>query len=255
MSIFKYSVLTLTVCILFSCKSGKTVTGGNTNLALNTKQLIKAYNAQAPEFKTYQAKLKIALTKNNKSQTHTVSFRAEKNKTIWISASFSIVKALITPEKVSFYNKLDNTFFDGNYTYLSNLLGTELDFNKVQNLLFGQTLLNLQQGQYKSKVNNNTYVVELQKQQDLIEIFYLIDPQLFKLSSQQISQPQALRNLQINYLSYQEVNRQKLPEHIKIIAAEATDEVTIDLEFKNVTLNETLRFPFKIPSGFKEIAL
>jgi hypothetical protein len=28
-----------------------------------------------------------------------------------------------------------------------------------------------------------------------------------------------------------------------------------ELEMKNVSLNENLRFPFKIPSGFKEIEL
>ena len=51
------------------------------------------------------------------------------------------------------------------------------------------------------------------------------------------------------------VDNQRLPEHIKIIAVEATKETNIELEFKNVTLNENLNFPYKIPSGFKEIKL
>ncbi len=255
MNTLKNSIFIILACFAFSCKPAKTVNAGNANLTLNTKQLIKAHVAQAPQFKTYQSKLKISFTKNNKSQSHTVSFRAEKDKAIWMSASFSIVKALITPEKVSFYNKLDQTFFDGDYTYLSNMLGTPLDFNKVQNLLFGETLFNLQEGQYKSKVNNVTYVVEPKKQQSLFDIFYLIDPKLFKVTSQQISQSETLRHLQIDYLAYQEINHQKLPEHIKIIAVEANSEVVIDLAFKNVALNEPLRFPFKIPSGFKKIDL
>lgn len=255
MKALKYSILVIATCFAFSCKSSKTASGSGSNLALSTKQLINENAAQAAQFKTYQSKLKISFTKDNKSQTHTVSFRAEKDKAIWMSASFSIVKALITPEKVSFYNKLDNTYFDGDYTYLSNLLGTPLNFDKVQNLLFGETLFNLEQGQYKSKVNANAYVVEPQKQQKLFEIFYLIDPQLFKVSSQQISQPETFRRLQIDYLSYQEVNHQKLPERIKIMAVEANDEVVIDLEFKGIILNDDLKFPFKIPSGFKAIEL
>ncbi|MFV0566613.1 MAG: DUF4292 domain-containing protein [Flavobacteriaceae bacterium] len=256
MNIFKYSILIAVFFgLLTSCKTSKTISGNNSNLTLSTKQLIKENTARKAQFKTYQAKLKIGFTKGDKQQTHTVSFRAEKDKVIWMSASFSIVKALITPEKVSFYNKLDNTYFDGDYTYLSNLLGTQLDFNKVQNLLFGETLFSLSEGQYKVSVNQNAYVLEPQKQQRLFEIFYLLDPKLFKVASQQISQPETLRHLQIDYLSYQEVNQQTLPEHIKIIAVEANEEAIIDLEFKNITLNDDLKFPFKIPSGFKAIKL
>ena len=40
-----------------------------------------------------------------------------------------------TMESLPFiYNKLDNTYFDGDYGYLSDMLGTELDFKKLQNL-------------------------------------------------------------------------------------------------------------------------
>ena len=61
--------------------------------------------------------------------------RMEKDQKILImSTPISVVKALITPEKVSFYNKLDNTYFEGDFKYLSDLLGTDLDFEKVQNL-------------------------------------------------------------------------------------------------------------------------
>ena len=40
-----------------------------------------------------------------------------------------------------------------------------------------------------------------------------------------------------------------------IAAVEDNEEVSIDLEFKSVALNEEVRFPFKIPSGYKEIVL
>ena len=61
--------------------------------------------------------------------------------------------------------------------------------------------------------------------------------------------------MQIDYLAHQEVDKQVLPERIKVIAVEANDEMVLDLEFKGVSLNEKLRFPFKIPSGYDEIKL
>ena len=113
------------------------------NLKLSTKQLIKANAKQTASFKTLQSKLKITLNQDGKQQSHVVTFRVKKDEILWISATFSVIRAKVTPHKVSFYNKLDNTYFEGDYKYLSDLLGTELDFQKVQNLLIGETLFDL----------------------------------------------------------------------------------------------------------------
>ena len=41
-----------------------------------------------------------------------------------------MAKALITPTKVSYYEKINNTYFEGDFSLLSNWLGTDLDFQK-----------------------------------------------------------------------------------------------------------------------------
>ena len=241
--------------LVFSCKSSKTISGGDTNFKLSTKQLIKANAKQTATFKTLQSKLKITLNQDGRQQSHVVTFRVKKDEILWISATFSVIRAKVTPEKVSFYNKLDNTYFEGDYKYLSNLLGTELDFQKVQNLLIGETLFDLKKDAYKSSVDTESYIVQPKKQRELFEIFFLLDPSHFKVKSQQISQPNELRHLEIGYETYQKVDGQLLPERIKVNAVEANEELVLSLEFKAVTLNDDLRFPFKIPSGFDEIKL
>ncbi|WP_298532382.1 DUF4292 domain-containing protein [uncultured Algibacter sp.] len=253
----KYSsvIISAVLLLIVGCKSAKTISSGEANLNLSTRQLIKENTKQAAQFKTLQAKLKITFQQKGKSQTHAVNFRAEKDKVLWISASFSIIRAMVTPEKVSFYNKLDNTYFDGDFKYLSDLLGTELDFQKVQNLLFGETLYTLKTNDYTASVDKDSYIVQPKSQQELFEILFLLYPTNFKVKSQQISQAQEFRHLQIDYSSYQEVEEQIIPERIKVIAVEENEETIIGLEYKNVMLNEELRFPFKIPSGFKKIEL
>ncbi|HMQ42811.1 MAG: DUF4292 domain-containing protein [Confluentibacter sp.] len=252
---FKYLVLSLMVLLVFQCKSSRTLGGGEANFKLSTKQLLKETAKKAPNFKTLQSKLKITYAQGDNQQAYTVNFRVQKDEVLWLSASFSVVKALITPEKVSFYNKLDNTYFEGDYTYLSSILGTELDFEKVQNLLLGNPIFNLNASDYEASVNQEAYILQPKEQRALFEIFFLLDPVHFKLKSQQLSQPKEFRHLQIDYAAYQEVEKQTLPERIKIIAVEGNKETNIDLEFKNVTLNEDVSFPYKIPSGFKEIKL
>tara|TARA_R110002049_G_scaffold122465_4_gene277318 strand:- start:2298 stop:3065 length:768 start_codon:yes stop_codon:yes gene_type:complete len=252
---YSHIVLGLVMLLMFNCKSSKTVGAREANLKLSTRQLIKENEKQSPNFKTLQSKLKITYTQKGNSQTHSVSFRVKKDEMLWMSATFSVIKALVTPERVSFYNKLDNTYFEGDFSYLSNLLGTELDFQKVQNLLLGEALYDLKEKPYKASVLDSSYVLQPKNQRELFEVFFILDPSLFKVKSQQISQPKEYRHLQIDYKSHQEIDKQILPEKIRVIAVEANEEVAIDLEFKNVSLNEDLRFPYKIPSGFDKIEL
>jgi hypothetical protein len=251
----KYLYVIFALLFFLNCKSSRIAGTGAANLKLSTKQLIKENEKQSPNFKTLQSKLKITFTEKGNTQTHSVSFRAKKDEILWMSATFSIIKALVTPEKISFYNKLDNTYFEGDFSYLSDLLGTELDFQKVQNLLFGEALYDLKEEPYKASVLESSYVLQPKNQRALFEIFFILDPILFKVKSQQISQPKEYRHLQIDYKTHQEIDKQILPEKIRVIAVEANEEVAIDLEFKNVSLNEDLRFPYKIPSGFNKIEL
>jgi hypothetical protein len=251
----KLTYFVLLALIVFNCKSAKTIVDGESNFGLSTKQLIKENAKQTPNFKTLRAKLKIDYIIKENSKSVNVNLRLEKDKTIWMSAFYGVGKVLITPSRVAFYDKWNNQYFDGDYVYLSDLLGTELDFQKVQNLLFGEAVYNLKNDNYKLSVDDGNYILQPKKQRELFELFLLLDPSYFKIKSQQISQTKEFRHLQIDYLTHQKIDNQILPELIKIIAVEANEETIIKMEFKNVSLNEDLRFPFKIPSGFKEIKL
>lgn len=249
-------ILLVAFCFVISCKTSKTLGSGEVNLGLSSKQLIKQNTKKQASFKTLSARVKLEIFQGNKTEKYTVNLRMEKDKKILLlSTPISVVKALITPEKVSFYNKLDNSYFEGDFKYLSDLLGTTLDFTKLQNLLLGDPLFGLKNESFIVSVNEKEYILQPKKQNPLFELFYLISPSHFKITSQQLSQPKEQRHLQIDYKSFQEVNKQILPENIKIMAVETAEEFILEMEFKAVSLNEDLRFPYKIPSGFKEIEL
>ena len=129
---FLYTVLAL---LVFSCKSAKVVSDGEIDDRLSSKAVIKAHYQNQLNFNTLSGKVKIDYSDGDASQSFTVSLRMKKDEAIWMSAPLGIVKAYITPDRVSFYNKLQNEYFDGDFSYLSDLLGTEVDFSIVQNLL------------------------------------------------------------------------------------------------------------------------
>lgn len=242
------------LCFLTSCRSAKSVSSGTNNMGLSISEIIQKNKQQTPKFKTLAGRLKIAYTQDNNTKTVTCSFRMEKDKTIWLS-KLGVVKAIITPNRVSFYNKFENNYFDGNYQYLSDMLGVDLNFNKVQNLLLGETLFPLNPDQVKVNVVDSTYVLQSKKQAKNLELFYLLNAAHFKLNSQQFAQETEQRMLQVDYKNYQEIEGQLLPEKITIYAIEAASETKINLELKSVQLNNELSFPYTIPSGYKQIVL
>ena len=251
----KKIVLSLLLVVVASCKSSKIITSGEVDANLSSKAVIKSHYANALDFKTISGRMKIDYEDKNASQGFNVSLRIEKDKAIWISATLGVVKAYITPNRVSFYNRLDNSYFDGDFSYLSKLLGTELNFEKVQSLLLGEALLDLRKDKYDVSISNENYELKPKKALDLFKILFLIEPKHYKIGSQQISQPEKGRLLDITYKNYQEIDKKIIPNEINISAIMDGNQSVIAIEYKNIEFNRNLKFPYDIPNGFKEIIL
>ena len=245
------------IALLFTlgaCKSTKSVTGGEVDSKLSAKNIINAHYSNQSKFKTLRGRVKIDYANGDNYQGVNVSLRMEKDKVIWMSAPLGVVKVHITPNKVSFYNKLQNEYFDGDFSYLSELLGTELDFEKVQNLLLGNAVLDLRKEKFNTEVYNGNYQLKPKKAQELFKILFQLEPKNFKIASQEISQPEKARQLQAKY-TYQNIYGNVLPEDVKITAEEAGGLTTIDLNFRNLKLNKPMSFPYKVPRGYDKITL
>jgi len=251
----KGCVYALLALLVFSCKGAKVVTDGAIDTRLSAKSVIRAHYQNTTNFKTLGGKVKIDYTNGEDSQSFTVSLRMEKDKGIWMSAPLGIVKAYITPERVSFYNKLQNEYFDGDFSYLSKLLGTEVDFSIVQNLLLGEAIFDLKDDKYIISTVDNNYRLTPKTARELFKVLFQIEPNNFKMATQQVSHPIKGRLLQINYKNYQKVGPTLWPNKIFIRAIDGTAENAITLEYRNLELNRKLNFPYSIPKGFKEIVL
>ena len=241
---------------LAGCKSSKAIMASSeASPKLSAKQVIKAHTKNDVKFRTLQAKAKIDITQDQKRQGLTFNLRMEKDKVIWLSAPLGLARMMITPQNVRYYNKTDNTYFDGDYSLLSDFVGFDLDFFKVQNILMGQAIYDLKKQPHLIDIQDNSYVLQPKNQDVLLELFYLMNPSHFKLNSLQLAQQVKRRILQVDYTAYQSVDKEVLPKSIKVIAVENTDEALIDLEIKSVSLNGDVRFPFRIPSGYEEIEI
>ncbi|MGS2740333.1 DUF4292 domain-containing protein [Sinomicrobium sp. M5D2P17] len=243
------------VLSLQSCKTTKAIAEGEAVRDLSARQIIKRHYKNVPEFKNVAGRMKVDYDNGDVSQGFNLSFRLEKDKAIWLSATMSLAKVYITPERVSFYNKLDNTYFDGDFSYLSDFLGTELDFEKVQNLLLGQAIFDLNEGDYNSLIVNNNYQLKSVNEMNLLKVLFQVEPANFRMGRQLLSDPSEDRALNIEYKTYQLVEKEIFPDEIGITVEEGSRKTNIDIKYRNVEFDRELTFPYSIPKGYKEITL
>jgi len=251
---FTYSIV-LTLLFL-GCKSTKIVQSSETlDSKMSVKQIVKNHNKLQSKFNTLQGRLKVEYIQSDRSETHTLTLRMENDKTIWVNAFLNMVRVKITPDRVRFYNKLDNTYFDGDYALISEFLGADLQFENLQNLLLGEAIFNLKPKEFKKKTHPNSYMLTPKQPNALFDLLYLINPTYFKLDAQLLSQSLKQNVLKIQYQSYQKVDGLVLPENMAITATNTNEQTTLNLNIKSVSLDQPLRFPFNIPKGFKAIEL
>lgn len=250
-----YAGILVSILASTSCKSKNVLVGGEVKSDLKPQQIIEKHYDHNLDFETMSGRIKIDYSDGESSQGVTVSLRMKKDEVIWLSAPLSVVKIMITPSKVQFYNKLDNTYFDGDFSYLEKLLGTELDFQMVQNLLLGQSVLDLRDQKYYAATVSDQYQLKPVRQSDHYKTLFLLEPNNFKMTLQQISQPSKLRMLSISYKNYQGVSGKILPNQIEIQAVDKEHRNQIDIEYNSIIFDRELNFPFRIPSGFKPVDL
>ncbi|MBB4800803.1 hypothetical protein HNP37_000842 [Flavobacterium nitrogenifigens] len=254
------SVLLLSIAVI-SCKSkAVAVQGNNTSQAVapkEDKKVVEKHYENKLDFSTLYIKASAKYVDEKQSQNVTAEIRIEKDKQILISVRFlgiTMAKALITPSAVSYYEKINGTYYEGDFTSLSKWLGTELDYSKVQNLLVGEAFDDLRKGKYTQTIVDNLFRLDEEKDANIKKTFFL-DGEKYLIQKEEIAQPSENRNLQINYSDSKVFNQGTLPTSIEINAVQPKGKTNINLNYNNISFNEELSFPYSVPSGYKKVTI
>ncbi|WP_456377074.1 DUF4292 domain-containing protein [Lutibacter sp.] len=254
-----FSKILITILVIVtSCKTTKTSTDTRGITNISTKKIINNHYTNNFHQQTINARLSAKYSDKKTSVTVSIKLRIEKDNTIWMSASkfgFPLAKVKITPNRVVYYEKIKRTYFDGDFSLLSKWLGTELDYEKVQNILLGQAVLNLKKGKYNSVIDNNLYKLSPKKEDKIFGILFFMNPDNFKLNKQEIRNTKKQQLLSVSYPNYTKIEGEQFPKKINIRATDTKNLTTINIEYRSVEFNKELTFPFSIPSGYKEISI
>ncbi len=252
----KLLVITIVLLSMASCKTKQAVIAeGSAGEEKAVMEIIDGHYKNAKNFKTLLIKTSVDYKKGDDGYSANAEIRIKKDEIILVSVRYlgiTVAKAIITPTRVSYYEKLNKTYFDGNYAALSKWLGTELDYTKVQNMLIGDPLFDLTKGKYSASIENSQHKLQSMDRSAISKQFFF-EGANFLLKKEVISQAgQQPRNLEISYPGHREYPQAVLPAGIKI-EAEQKDRVNINVEYNTVTFDENLTFPYNVEGGYDQI--
>lgn len=251
----KYLLL-LVLPLFFACKSKSLVANEKAEKNLSAEKIIKNYYANDKiDFSTAYIKSNVSYKDSKQSQSVTAEIKIKKDEMILLSIRFlgiTMAKALITPDRVQYYEKPNSKYFDGDYSTLSKWLGAELNYQKIQNLLLGQPLDNLREYKYTSSIFENLYALETVSK-STVKQSYFFDASQFLLKMLTLTEESQAKSLTVFYQEHSNYPQGTLPKRFSIEAAQQKGTSFIGVDYKSVSFNEDFSFPYSVPSGFERI--
>ncbi|MCG2610327.1 DUF4292 domain-containing protein [Flavobacterium sp. SM15] len=250
-------LVVFSVLFLVSCKSKQAIVSEQTaSETVAVSKIISGHYANKKNFETINFKASARYQDDKQTQNVTAEIRIKKDEKILVIVRFfgiTMAKALITPDKVSYYEKINGKYFEGNYKVLSNWLGTDLDYQKVQNLFLGQAIDDLTQGQFIESIENNLHKLSTKKT-EAIQKEFLFEEGNFLLKKETLSQKEdsQTRSIEIAYPAHKDSGKGILPMEI-LIEAFQEHKTTIQIVYNSFAINEDLSFSYNVPEGFEQI--
>ncbi len=265
----KLMLVFITIISLFttSCSSSKKV---------SAKRNLKKYGFEYLKLKNEENELtfnnlsaKLSLTYNNeKSSTRLQGrLRMKQDSILWISFSpamgIEAARLILTQDSIKFINRLNKTYFTGEYQMLDTLISTTIDYTIIQSMILANELPYYKLDNYSVKADNNMYLLTMEKKRKvkrkikrgksptnvIVEKVWL-DPVNFRMRRVEMNEiGDDKKKLVVQYDDYREVEGKMFPFKIKI-SVSADNDIVIDVDYSKVHFDETLSFPFRIPSKY-----
>lgn len=252
----------LLVLIFSSCATTKSTTKEVGEIKkMSARKVVKKHLENVFEAKTVDSKIKVtyASTEEGKRKRHTftVRLRMQKDSVIWIKGNkvITVFKARITPNSFSFYAPQSKVYFEGDYRMLYNMLGVEINFSQLQNMLTGQSIFEMKGKRYKASIEGDAYKLTPKTQKELFDVFFRINPRHFKLNQLYIKNEKKKQSLRVDYNEYKQFDKTRVPVKMTINAIEDLKYTFLNLDYKSVIINKPINIRYRVPKNYKRITI
>ena len=245
------------ILLFAACKSPALPSSRTPMKDIQAKDLTKSIAKNQLDYKKFRSRVKTTYDNGKRKQQIIINLRMEKSKSIWMSANMivPIAKLLVTPDKVSFYEKFQKTFFEGDVSFINKQFDTRFEFNDLQNLLMGLPLTKINRGRWESISHPKYYILTPKSDKLRFRPTFFFDPNNFLLLEQRLMVPGTNQSLTIKYLNHQKLEGELIPREVQISLFDGRDLTRIKLEYTRPDFPDRLSIPFDIPTGYQPIEM
>jgi hypothetical protein len=192
-----------------------------------------------------------------------------RDSVIWLSITkfgLEAARFYITPDSAKMINRLNNTYFIGDFEYVSTLFNIDFDYDMLQAIIIGNDFSYYDNDVFKASIDNKAYklstigrrklkkyvIHENEAQRVLIQDIWL-DPETFKIihiSMKEVKQEN--RKFDSFYYEFIDVDGQRFPSKMKVEIND-TKKILVDIVFTRTTLNAVDNIPFRIPDTYTRV--
>jgi hypothetical protein len=249
------AALALASCHRVPSSSGKLGPGTSTAVVpVATPAGVKANNT---DFQYLSGRGKVHFKHKEVDQSANFNLRVRRDSAIWLSGSLlgiEGVRALLTPDSVRVVNRLQKSYFVGDYAYLSQLLNVPVSYQQMQAILLGDYQPAPNGTNPKVTTEGANQAVSYPQAALLLE--QLISTGSGRLQQLKVSESAAQRSLTVAYSDFQKPDGTNLPfaYTANVVGQQGgTESTSATLSFSKVEVGAGhLDFPFSIPKGFKK---
>ena len=267
---YLFALLILTI-VLSSCRSQRAKNKIPIKL-LGHDYVTDKMHENESTFDWFSGKAKVDFIDGKKKFPFTAQLRMRKDSAIWISLSTGIgvegARILLTQDSVHYINRIDKTYFEGDYNLLSSLIDTDIDFNMIQALLTAKDFSWYDYQDLKARVDNQMYQLESTNRHKLkkhskegkIEdpVYYQslwVNPNTFKIERIKIKKlGKENRKIYASYKQYKSVDHHLVP-YTMDIDIESDNGMRLEIVYYKINLDQKISFPFSVSKKYVPLKL
>ncbi len=276
---FIYFLSIAIIGILFSCKTIKPI--AKEYPPLRAAKLYDNVIENQPQYTSLSIRFSAAVEIDSKSYSFSGTLRIKRDSLIWVTLSPALgieaARVLITPDSVCFVNRINKTFYAGDYSQLNDIFDMEFDFNSIEAIL-SHSLFSYPPHKnedrsfkrYKTTFENSNYILQslkekkinkkLKKQsrrnnprKELVAQNINIDSESFKIIKVLIIDFTNNRTLNIDYKDELQFENQSIAKEIFINFTQIEKAGKIEIKYAKVPAEDELSFPYSVPENYTEI--
>lgn len=238
----------------------------------STKFLVNELMEKEFKFNTLSGKADVSFD-NGKKTSFKAHLRIRKDSAIWVSITpllgIEMARILITKDTIMLMNRNKSEYFISDFDYINKLLGADLDYQMLEDLLVGNSMEfeenekiissidRKKDAYYLSTEKKRKVRKEIKKDKNRIkgetQVLW-IDPLTYKLKELLLSSPESNNSLSCVFSNYEMVSdTEQLFPHTLHFKIESTIPSTIDVSYSKLSVGKVLSFPFNIPEKYEQI--